>query len=232
VIAVRTLLRRLALGAAVVVAAACGADGDDASAPTTTAEVPAATIEWTSVGTVGLGGGWSLTDAAGDAALVAILRNGVEVGILELYAYPVSSLDAVEAHLDEGEDAALTAHVDDFVTAMATDRAIGCDPAYEVVPTDAVHMEVGDGRAVRYGFTGAMPAGAVTERSLQWAAIRGEALVLVNVAAYDDGSCIPTDGAELSVSELAAVEARLAAAVESSDFGEVVEVTGVPPVVG
>ena len=217
----RALLLALAL-----VAAACS-DDDDAAPPTTTttAPAPAVAIEWNSLGTVDLGDGWSLADAEGDAPIVAIRRDGEPVGIIELLMFPVDSLDAVADNLDDGEDAALAAHAAEFLDALGADRAEGCGDDYGFVIEPAELFDAGDGRAVRYGFTGAPPGEPVSERTIQWAAVRDDRLVLVQVSAYDPGACV-APGEELTVADLAEVEPLLAPAIEASDFGAVAAVVG------
>ena len=215
-----------ALLAALALAAGCGDDDDAASPPptSTTAPAPTPAIDWASVDTVDLGDGWSLADAEGNAPLVAIVRDGAQVGIVELHSFPVDSLDAVAEALAEGEDAALAAHADDFVTALAADRAAGCGEDYEFVAEPVELLDAGDGRAVRYGFTGGPPGEPVSERTVQWAALRGDVLVLAQVSAYDADACVSTEGAELTVADLAEVEPRLAPAIEASDFAAITSV--------
>jgi hypothetical protein len=203
-------------------AASCADDPDHDSSPPSTDDPTAVVVDWSAIDTVDLGDGWTLEDGPGDAPYAAIRHDGAEVGIVELNAYPVDSLDAVTQHLDEGETAALDAHVDDFLEALAEDRAQGCGSDYSFEPEPRHNVQVGDGGAIRYGFAGGRAGEAVSERTLQWAAIRGDVLVLVNIAAYDPTSCISTEGAELTVSALAASEELLSEAVEASALRTVV----------
>ena len=53
---------------------------------------------------------------------------------------------------------------------------------------------VRDGTAVRYGFTGGAASAADSERTVQWAGVRGSALVIVTISGYDPGSCLPNTG--------------------------------------
>lgn len=218
----RPLLVLTAVLSLSLAAASCSDDPDGGAAPPSTGEATAVVVDWSAIERVDLGDGWTLEDGPGDAPYAAIRRDGADVGIVELNAYPVASLGAVVEHLGEGETAALDAHVDDFLGAIAEDRARGCGADYSFEPEPRRNVQVSDGAAVRYGFAGGRPGEAVSERTLQWAAIRGDVLVLVNVAAYDPSSCISTEGAELTVEALAASDDLLTEVIEASSFQTVV----------
>ena len=223
--------RRLALAAVTVSTAAVGwscaggteADGPQpppTSAASTTSTTPdleaAPRFAWTSLVDVDLGAGWHLVDGEGDAPVVEVERDGEVVGIVELVAFPLDTLPTVSRRLaEDGERAALAAHAEGYLREFREDRRQGCGPDHQFTPEPVVERSFPDGVAVRYGFTGGVGS-EQTERTIQWAGIRGDDLVIVSVAAYDEGSCIGTEGAELTTSELAELEPLLAPAAEAN----------------
>ena len=158
------------------------------------------------MGTVDLGDGYSLRDEPGDAPIVAIYRDGEHIGIIEINRFPVETRDLHE-------------HVEKFHSAIGSDRKDGCGIEYDYRPEPPVPVSGPDGELVRYGFTGANARGEpATERTIQWAAIQGDELVIINVAAYDEGGCVGTEGAELTTAELEVVAPLIAPIIERSPF--------------
>ena len=203
----------LVIGAGLL-AAACGSDEEPTSATSTTSSaVPAVAVDWEKLGSHDLGSGWTLRDAEGDAPIVEILEDGRLVGSLEVVSFPLATLPEVTAaRRDGGAGAALAAHASSFFTAIREDRRAGCGSDYRFRPDEPETVELLDGAAIRYGFTGGVTG--AEERTVQWAGIRGDALVILSVPAYDPGSCLGTEGAELDVATLERLERRLTAAVE------------------
>ena len=200
--------------AVLLLLAACGSDTEpreQAAGTTTTAAeatttvVPSPTINWGDIGVVDLGSGYTLRDEEGDAPIVAIYRDEEHVGIIEINRFPKSS-------------PTLEAHVEQFHPAIETDRKKGCGSDYEYKRIGPEFEDGPDGRFVHYGFTGSRPGEPVTEKTLHWATFQDDELVIINVAAYDEGGCLSTEGSELTTAELDKVEPLLSPAIERSPF--------------
>lgn len=115
-----------------------------------------------------------------------------------------------------GERAALQAHVDDFLQSFRSDRRIGCGAEYVVTPEPTRFVDAPGGLLVHYGFAGSPKAGAApTERTIQWAGLRGDNLVLISVSAYEPTSCVES-GSEGTLANLEDVEPRLRQLVEAN----------------
>lgn len=159
-------------------------------------------FDWAGRAPVDLGGGWSVADAEGDGPFVEVRLDGEVVGFLEY-------LDvAVEGTLDD--------HVAAFVDAIGADRANAPIAGYRFVPDRAVHLTAVDGPIVRYGFTGTLPDGSPSERTFNWAGIRGGRLVLVSAQANDPGGLFPPEGVALTTDQLESVVDRLDRLVRAS----------------
>lgn len=212
---------------AVVVTAACGGEGDGEgggadrpAASTTTAAAGDADVaevpDWLARDlSVDLGGGFQLAHCEGDAPVLCFSSDGEQRGIIELSSFPVSSLPEVEEALPRGEKAALEAHVDDYVASLRADRVAGCGDGYTVTPLPVQVADGPEGSVISYGFTGARRGEAVSERTVQWAAIRGDQLVLLNLSGYDEGACVPAEG-EGTVRDVVAVERWLRPVAEAN----------------
>jgi hypothetical protein len=212
---------------AVVLTGACGGDdGNDggsdppgASTSSTTSAVGAQVPEvddWLARDlAVDLGGGFLLTHCEGDAPILCLSRDGESRGIVELSAFPVASLDEVRQALPQGPRAALEAHAGDHVRSLRADRIAGCGEGYTVTPLAFTVTEGPAGPVISYGFTGARRGEPVSERTVQWAALRGDDLVLLNLSGYDDGACVPAEG-EGTVADVVEVERRLRPVVEAN----------------
>lgn len=213
--------------------AACGGDGDGGNtgdggggddrpgaATTSTAVADAADVptidDWLDPElSVDLGRGFRLTHCEGDAPVLCVTGDGEDRGIVELSSFPVESLDEVRAALPRGPKAALEAHVGDYLASLREDRENGCGAGYVVTPLPTTVTEGADGPVASYGFTGARRGEAVSERTVQWAALRGDNLVLVNLSGYDEGSCVPAEG-EGTVADVVALEPRLRPVIEAN----------------
>lgn len=203
---------------AAVALVACGSDDEDGAAPTTEAPASTAGIPWDDLGEVDLGAGWAIVDAEGDAPVLDIERDGARVGLVEINRYDVDTLPAVVAALPDGERAALRAHVDEFLRSLAADRREGCAPDHRLTPLDTRFVDGPEGLVVSYGFRAGAAGAPDTEIVRHWAGLRDDELVLVQVAAYDEGSCPGTDGAELTLADFSEVEPLIAPMIEASDL--------------
>jgi hypothetical protein len=188
--------RLLPLGLLLVVALAamaCGGGGDDDDEPvttTTTSTLPTmpADFQWWDPSPTPLGQGWVLRrctveigEEADDTKLCFDHPDGRH-GIIRLYRFLAP---------DDGD---LNAHAGRFVDDFVADRKEGCGEEYLVKAEPIVALEANGGRVVRYGFSGAFAGSPTTERTVQWAGIRGEALEIMTLSAYDPGSCVVPNG--------------------------------------
>jgi hypothetical protein len=202
---------------AVLLLAACGGDDDDDEAATTTTTTTAltttttsapdaATVEWRDPEPVDVDE-WHLESCEGDAPLTCVERDGEPVGFVELLDFPLASFADLEEPLADGdEEAAYEALAAGFLRDMEADRAEGCDAGYEVEPLPVEHLAIGDGTAVKYGFAATTADGTAAERAVQYAAIRGDTLVLLGANAYSPEGCIGTEGGEFLPEVLADFE--------------------------
>lgn len=213
------LLRGLALlgiGAAVAGGFALARSDDGAAAlpprpdrPATTVPLATAVVDWASPRPVDLGAGWTVTDTEGDAPMLTVLRHGRPLGIVEYLDFPLETpADDLVTALD--------AHVARYVRDIGRDRAGAPIEGYRFVPDAAVHLRGADGAMVRYGFRATLPDGRPSERTIQWAGIRGGRLVLVGASAYDPGGLFSPEGTEFTSADLDAVAERLDRLVRAS----------------
>ena len=197
--------RSLAVVAAVVVAVlvavgvAVAADDD---AETDTDQRAGPTFDWASPTPVDRGAGWSVADAEGDGPFVEVRLDGRLVGFLEYMAFEV------EGTLDE--------HVAAYYDAIGGDRAHAPVAGYRFTPDRPAHATAADGAIVRYGFTGTMPDGSPSERTVQWAGVRDGRLVLVSAAADDPGGLFPPEGTAFTTAQVESVLDRLDRLVRAS----------------
>lgn len=136
--------------------------------------------------------GWSARNCEGTAPLICVTGPGGEVGLVELLRFS-SSHDSLEALAS------------DFVASIASDRAEGCGPDYEVEPIPPTEADVAGERGLRFGFVGLTGEGVVSERNIQHAFIDGADVVVLAAAAYAAGGCPGRD--ELPSFEPDALEA-------------------------
>ena len=189
--AVHRRLRRpaaLVLLAPLVLLVACG-DDDEAAPPSTTASttttLPAMPTDfdwWHAVGKVPLGGGWELGPCEGDDPTLCYEHEDGRHGIIELFRFSAPA------------DFNLNAHASQFVSDFVTDRKAGCGEAYRVVAEPIEALDLPDGPARRYGFSGGAEGAPDTERTIQWAGVREGVLVIVVLTGYDPGSCVTGEG--------------------------------------
>jgi hypothetical protein len=199
------------LAALLVVLAACGGGGDSA-APTTTTTItattapPAPAFDWSDPAPVDVDG-WHLESCEGDAPLVCVERDGQIVGLVERLEFPLDSFDDLAAPLAAGdEEAAYDALAAAFVRDLTADRETGCEDGYTVEPLPVIHVTTPDGTAARYGFAATTASGDPAERVVQYAAVRGDTLVLLAANASSADGCLPPEGPEFTPHLLEAFE--------------------------
>lgn len=190
--------------------AACGDGGTETTGRAAPSTVPVADVEvgieaavdWASrtVEVEGLDG-YGIEFCEGDAPLLCVERGGEWIGVIELASFPD------EEALDEG----IEAWADDFVTTMAEDRRVGCDPAFEVVGDEPTPAPFAGEDGHRYGFTGRID-GRVVERVVVHVAAVDGTLHLLTVNGLADDGCLSRES-ELpvdAVDDLTPVLAALA----------------------
>jgi hypothetical protein len=184
--------RRLltAVGALALLLAACGGGDDDAestasTAPSTTTTLPAMPTDydwWHPAGNVDLGGGWELSACPGDDPTLCYAHEDGRHGIVELFRFSAPA------------DFNLNSHAQTFVSDFVEDRQNGCGASYRVQAEPIDALELPDGPARRYGFSGGAASAPDTERTLQWAGLRDGVLIIVVLTGYDPGSCVAGEG--------------------------------------
>jgi hypothetical protein len=210
-------VRPTVLAVALLLAAACSGGGGEEGAGTTTSTPATGAIDWRHPEPLDAGDGWRLDDCEGDAPIVCVDRDGEPAGFLEVVEFPVASFDVMAEPLADGDDdAALDALASSFGTDLAADRSLGCGEGYVVDPLPVTHLTTGDGPAVRYGLVGTTAGGEVSERVVQYAAIRGDSLVVLVAAAYDADGCLVAEGEEFAPDVLEAFQPVLDRVVAAS----------------
>lgn len=197
----RTALIALALVVALPVAACGGGDdGGQASdtAPSTTTTLPPmpTDFDWWDPSPTPIGLGWVLERCTEDLLPAAVRTTvaGSAPSVL-CFDHPDGRHGIVRLfRFLAPEDGDLNAHAARFVDDFIADRKQGCGAAYLVKAEPIVALELPDGPARRYGFTGGATGAGTTERTVQWAGIRGEAIEIITISVYDPGSCIVPDG--------------------------------------
>ena len=203
--------------------AACGGDGggDDTTAATSTSEAGVEPYDWRAPTRVALDDEWTLDDCEGDAPFVCVERNGETVGFLEIVEFPVESFEQLREPLADGDEArALEVLAESFFRDLRDDRSLGCGEGYTVEPIEPRPVTTADGPALRYGLVGTTADGAAAERVVQYAAIRGETLVLLAANAYSADGCLASEGAEFHPDVLEAFEPVLDTVVFASPMPE------------
>jgi hypothetical protein len=180
---------------------ACGGDEDPTADATTTSSsttLPAmpADFDWWDPSPTPVGRGWVLERCTEDL-LPATARTTVKGAPPSLlcFDHPDGRHGIVRLfRFLAPEDGDLNAHAARFVDDFIADRKQGCGEAYVVKAEPIVALDLSDGTARRYGFTGGASGAGTTERTVQWAGIRGDALEIITISVYDPGSCIVPDG--------------------------------------
>ena len=198
----RARTRAAALAAVVVFTvalAACGGgddDGGDDDAATDTTERTTTTLppvppgfDWWSFTELPLGGDWTLRPCEGSDSSLCFDQGEGTGGFVGTFRFDVPA------------DFDLNVHAARFVEDFRTDRRTGCGSEYRVEAEPIESLDLPDGPARRYGFLGGALNSADTERTIQWAGVRGTSLVIVTLSAYDPGSCVDAVG-EATLDEL------------------------------
>jgi hypothetical protein len=179
-----------------LVPAACGGGSQDAATTTTstiatTTTLPAMPADfdwWAPAARVALGHGWTVGACTGTTpptskgkALCLDNKDG-RTAVVEHFRFAAPA------------DGDLSHHATQFVADFLADRKAGCGAGYQVEAEPTIALDLRDGQAKRYGFMGGYEGAPKTERTVQWAGVRGPALVIVTISGYDPGSCIPNTG--------------------------------------
>jgi hypothetical protein len=184
--------RRTSLALLVAVpllAAACGGGGGGTEATTTsstTTTLPAmpADFDWWDPSPTPIGHGWVLERCIDDRPKGTLCFDNPDgrQGLLKLFRFQAPA------------DGDLNAHAGRFVDDFIADRKQGCGEGYKVQAEPIRAISTPDGAVRQYGFSGGATGSGVTERTVQWAGIRGPALEIVTISVYDPGSCIVPNG--------------------------------------
>jgi hypothetical protein len=185
------------LGAAALLTAACGGGGSKdgattstkATTATTTPALPA-TFDWWAPQTTQLGHGWTVGPCA-PAQLVPSTPGGKVLCLND-----EDGRQAVIAHfrLTPPADGQVSSFTTRFKQEIATDRKAGCGSGYRIEDEPPVPLTPPDGDARRFGFTAGFNNAPDTERTVEWAGIRGASLVVLSIVGYDPGSCLQNTG--------------------------------------
>jgi hypothetical protein len=174
---------------ALVLTAACGGDDEEppsTTAPTTSTTLPAMPADfdwWHPTARVPLGGGWTFGACEGDDPSLCYEHPDGRHGIVELF------------RLNAGPDFDLNDWAARFVSDFVDDRTKGCGASYRVEAEPIEALDLPDGPVRRYGFAGGAEGAPNTERTIQWAGVRGDGvLVIVVLSGYDPGSCVAGEG--------------------------------------
>ncbi len=190
---------RVALTMLLALVIGCGGGGESGAPVTTvTAATPAAppggdvAMDWTTRPAVDAGG-WLLAGCEGAAPLYCVSERGTPVGLVELASFPLDSFESLRGLDRFGALARLAADAD---RSTREDRENGCAPGstYQSIPVRT--LTVAGQPGVRFGFTVTSPQGASAERSVTYATIVGEDVVLTVAAAFGEGSCVSAEGTQ------------------------------------
>jgi hypothetical protein len=192
--------------------AACGAEGADGeattsttepttttapatttstTAPTTTTTAPPETpvvIDWDDRAmTVELGVGWTVSHCEGSAPLLCVARDGDVIGVIERFIADPHTYTVYDSEVDDALN--LRAIATDFIDAFIADRAAGCGQDYVLEPLEPETFEWGGTPGLAYGFRGTAADGTPSEYQLQYSTISHGRLILLVASAYDEGGC-------------------------------------------
>lgn len=147
-----------------------------------------AVVDWTDPSKpVVLEDGWTVHACEGDAPLLCVEAGGTHVGVVEALFFPVESFEALDPRADL--EANLGALAQDFIESFRTDRASGCGSDYGFRPLEPEPFVLANRSALAYGFEGTTSNGDPSELILQYATIENGHVVLIVVAAHDEGGC-------------------------------------------
>jgi hypothetical protein len=195
---------------------ACGTD-QPSPPPSDPASGPSPRVDWAEPDRTALPDGWRLADCPGDAPLFCVGKDGQTVGQIEVLEFPLATLEELSAVLAErGEAAALEDHAERYVADFTAERTEGCPPGYAVTGDPPRRLSASDGLVVRYGFTGTLADGQPSEKTVQYAGLRDNTLVLLSAIAEDPGGCVPPEGTSFTSAQLAAFAPILDGIVEAS----------------
>ncbi len=191
----RPLTAGLLTAMVLLTSAACGGSkggaGSTTTAKPTTTTVPAlpASFSWWAPQTTPLGHGWSIGPCApaqqvpsSQGKVLCLNNEDGRQAVIEHYRFSLPSNPDLGAHAAQFQQ--------DFVK----DRTAGCGAAYRVDAEPVATLNLPDGPAERYGFHGGFANAPDTERTVQWAGIRSNVLVILTISGYDPGSCVPDTG--------------------------------------
>jgi hypothetical protein len=192
----RAVTTSLLAAAALLCAPACGGGGSHdggststtAPSSTTTPALPGS-FDWWSPQTTPLGHGWTIGPCApaqqvpkSQGRVDCLNNSDGRQAVVEHYRFTAPA------------DRDLNHHAAQFMKDFMADRKAGCGAGYRVEAEPIVPLTLPDGDARRYGFRGGFAGAPETERTVQWAGLRGDVLVIVTLSAYDPGSCVPNSG--------------------------------------
>ena len=184
---------------------------------TTTTVGDVSPVDWSDATTVvELVDGWTVARCEGEAPILCVERDGEIAGLVEAISHPV---DEVGESVDPSESLQVLA--DGFVESMTADRAVGCGPDYVVEPLPVEDVSVGGLPGVRFGYSGLLADGTLSELVVHHATIDGDRAVVLAAPAYAADGCPGRD-------ELPSFHpADLASLVP--ELGAIVAVSPLPP---
>jgi hypothetical protein len=178
-------------------------------------------VDWATPDGTSLPDGWGLATCPGDAPLFCVSQGGQAVGTIEVLEYPLATLPDLSTVLAErGEAAALEDHADRYVADFTAERTETCPPGYAVAGDPPRRLTAADGLVVRYGFTGTLANAAPSEKTVQYAGLRDNTLVLFSAIAEDPGGCVPPEGTSFTSAQLSSFAPVL---------DRIIEASGLPP---
>jgi hypothetical protein len=178
-----------------LVAGACGGSGSDddgATSTTTTTEARASTTTTSAAPpivadlaartvTPANAEGWELAFCEGEAPMVCLSKPARTdpSGVLELTTFPLDSFPSLQGKAGQEALEALAAEA---VRTFVADRKEGCGIEYVVEGDETRPQTVAGTDGLRYGWT-ATVGDAVAERSVTYAAIDGDTVLLLGTGA-------------------------------------------------
>ncbi|MDX1659235.1 MAG: hypothetical protein R3343_10485 [Nitriliruptorales bacterium] len=139
---------------------------------------------------VELPNGEVIVHCEGHAPMLCIRRDGVDIGLLQLFDYPLTPEERADS--ETRLEASLREWAERQYEWVGSDRAEGCGADYVVSREPVVLTRLGARPAVRLGFTGTED-GAVTEHVRSWATIVDGTRWVVSVEAASPDGCMASD---------------------------------------